>query len=398
MKITLATGIFPPAIGGPATYVESLAKEFIRREQEVTVITYANGVSGGISVSDEGGKTVVRVAKWGGPLLRWLRYKKALQRYAEATDVVLAFSSVSVGIPLRMAKLKKPHRFLRLGGDYFWERYTAIGGMRTLKEWYQLRSPRYKRTVVDDAAYMLTRRLNTWVLKPLLPAFHHVVFSTQFQEDIYRLYYARLPQHSVIENAFPDAAVITTSPHIEKMDELKTRHFRLLYFGRFVGFKNLTSLVKAVSLLPHAKLALVGDGPQGKNLRALVQKLGIIDRVSFTSPKNSSEKKALFADYDLMVLPSLTEISPNSALEARSAALPVLLTDETGLSEELTRGMVLRPLREAADIMRAVLDIEQHYGEVAADAVQPLFGRSWEQVAAEWIELFGKHMNTVAVS
>jgi glycosyltransferase involved in cell wall biosynthesis len=386
MKIVLATGIYPPTIGGPATYVEQLAKECIRREQDVVVITYEKGVKD-IEESDEGGRRVVRIAKWGGPYVRWRRYAKALKQYASDADAIIAFSSVSVGMPLRMAKLKKPHRFLRLGGDYFWERYTGLGGRRTLREWYKLSPPGFKHTVFDDAAYRLTQFLNRYMLHPLLRQFHHIVFTTGFQERMYKLHYSDLPHHSVIENSFPENVVIETSPHMIDAEELRARQFRLLYFGRLVGFKNLEVLLRAIALLPHARLTIVGEGPLAAKLRTLVQQLGVLERVSLLAPKQSSEKRALFADHDLMILPSLTDISPHSALEARAFAMPVLLTEETGLSEQLTKGMVLRKLREPEDIVRSVLEIEQNYEQITKDAMGPIPERSWEQVADEWMGL-----------
>ncbi len=390
MQLVLATGIFPPDVGGPATYVEHLAKEFIRRGADnITVITYAKEEKG-ISVSQEGGKTVVRVSKSGGPIVRWRRYAKALRDHAAQSDVVIAFSSISVGMPLKMAKLSKPVRILRLGGDYFWERYTAMGGLRTLREWYKLRPYRQRHVITDEAAYTLTRRLNTHFMKPILPTFHHIVFSTQFQEEIYRLYYPVLPDHSVIENAFPEKVTLSQSVHYMRSEELRGRRLRLLYFGRFVGFKNLKALLEAVAKLPHVTLTFVGEGPQTKMLKAIVQKLGIIERVNFSAPRSQSEKKAVFADHDLLILPSLTEISPNSALEGRANGMPVLLSEETGLSDALTQGMVVRPLRTSEEIAKAVLEVEQRYGEIATEAMQPIPERTWEHVAEEFVHLFEK--------
>jgi len=40
MKILIATGIFPPDIGGPALYSQKLAEEFSSRGLVVSVITY----------------------------------------------------------------------------------------------------------------------------------------------------------------------------------------------------------------------------------------------------------------------------------------------------------------------------------------------------------------------
>ena len=42
MKILLATPIYPPDIGGPAIYVQRLARELSQRNIEVTVITFSD--------------------------------------------------------------------------------------------------------------------------------------------------------------------------------------------------------------------------------------------------------------------------------------------------------------------------------------------------------------------
>ena len=42
MKIILATGIFPPDIGGPAIYTEGLALELKKLGLEVKVVTYSD--------------------------------------------------------------------------------------------------------------------------------------------------------------------------------------------------------------------------------------------------------------------------------------------------------------------------------------------------------------------
>ena len=39
MKILVVTGIFPPDIGGPATYIPEIAEALLKRGHEVTVLT-----------------------------------------------------------------------------------------------------------------------------------------------------------------------------------------------------------------------------------------------------------------------------------------------------------------------------------------------------------------------
>src|SRR5207237_426613 len=99
-------------------------------------------------------------------------------------------------------------------------------------------------------------------------------------------------------------------------------------------------------------------------------------------------KAALFSEHDLFVTPSLTDISPNSALEARSAGLPVLLTNQTGLSKRFTDGMLLRDLTTPEHIINGLKEARANYPLLALQASTPVLPRSWSQVARELLELF----------
>lgn len=308
------------------------------------------------------GWMVVRVSKSGGALLRWNRYAKALKLHAQAADVVECFSSVSAGIPLRMARLKLPKKILRLGGDFTWERYTDLGRRRTLRQF--------------TASYPKLRA----PMNRLLGTFDHVIFSTRFQEQLCKAGYSRLPRHSVIENALPKRELVHHQPH----DPL-----RLLFFGRFVHFKNLDRLLRAVAGIPHVTLTLVGDGPVKQKLLAESRQLQLQGRVSVVPPVHGADADAVFAEHDLLVIPSITEISPNAALEARASGLPVLLSEENGLSDELRDGMIIRPTISSTDITRAILEIGQNYAEFAASAAAPFpRQRGWDAIADEQETLF----------
>jgi glycosyltransferase involved in cell wall biosynthesis len=316
------------------------------------------------SVVSDGDWKVVTVSKLGGPLLRWWRYAKALRAHAADADIVCAFSSVSCGVPLWMARLKRPKKILRLGGDFFWERYTDAGGMLGLRDWYQ--------------SFHYSLLATHWFMQWLLRTFDHIVFSTIFQKELYEKHYKYLPPHSVVENSLSE---ITPSFH-EKNDP-----FRLLYMGRFVGFKNLKALIKAISYLKGVSLDLFGEGPLQIELERLVETLGLYGVVKFHPSLGGIEKREVMNSHDLLVIPSITEISPNVALEARSVGLPVLLTKETGLSGVLATGMMLRSLRDPGEIARAIQEaMSSRYEDLAEDAVM----RPWQRVAEEFLALFVK--------
>ena len=355
MKVILATGIYPPAIGGPATYVAELGKRLVENGCEVTVITYGDDVPAHDSLQ------VIRVSKKGGPTARWSRYAATLRKHGAQADIIYAFSSVSVGVPLILSRLRGPRKILRLGGDFLWERFTDRGGMLGLKEWYAR---------------------GFWfhsVMNGILKTFDHIVFSTDFEEELYDRFYRQLPLHSVIENALPAGEPILHQRH---------QPLKLLFLGRFVAFKNIAALLTALCDLPDMTLTIVGSGPLESALRAQIEESGLQTRVMFQPPVAGRKKQMLFLEHDLLVLPSLTEISPNAALEARASGLPVLLTEETGLSRSLVDGAALRVLRTPAEITVALHEVQDGYDQLAERASAKLPDRGWDQVCDEHLKLF----------
>ena len=357
MHIVLATGIYPPDIGGPATYSAHLAEELAKRGNKVTVITY--GKERGVEKL-AGDAQVVRVGLDGGTFLRWKRFSSALKKYATDADIVYAFSSVSCGMPLSLTRLSHPRKILRLGGDFLWERYTDRGGELGLKEWYE-QGPWFQ-----------------GAMNGLLRIFDHIVFSTQFQEQLYEKFY-RLPIHSVVENALPSGTPVVHQVHTP---------FRLLFLGRLVAFKNLQSLIAAVHVLPDVTLTIVGSGPCEAALRAQVSDLHLGDRVMFKDPVKGEEKELVYREHDLLVLPSKTEISPNAALEARSVGLPVLLTEQTGLSRSFVDGALLRVLRTPQEIVAGIEEAMELYPQLSGRAANAAPERGWAEVCEDHLLLF----------
>lgn len=80
----------------------------------------------------------------------------------------------------------------------------------------------------------------------------------------------------------------------------------LLFVGRLVEVKNLSSLLKACSLLSFDyKLIIVGDGVLKESLEKEARELGI--NVEFVGRKNDSALTAWYCCADVFVLPSVLE-------------------------------------------------------------------------------------------
>ena len=89
--------------------------------------------------------------------------------------------------------------------------------------------------------------------------------------------------------------------------------------------KNIARLLRAVALLPQARLLVVGDGPERAALQALAASLGLAGRVAFTG--HLADPAEAYRHMDVFALSSDTEQMPLSVLEAMAAGLPVAATD-----------------------------------------------------------------------
>ena len=109
----------------------------------------------------------------------------------------------------------------------------------------------------------------------------------------------------------------------------------------FTPKKNISLAIKAmvdiVSKLPSAVLVLVGKGEQERELRELVNKNALSDKVHFLGLVK--EVNDVLNIFDLFLFPSFTgEGMPNAVMEAMAARIPVVASDIPGNIEILENG------------------------------------------------------------
>lgn len=112
-------------------------------------------------------------------------------------------------------------------------------------------------------------------------------------------------------------------------EELGAGAERLVGFvGRLVPGKGgalLLSAAQAVlAVFPNAKFVFAGEGPARAEWEALALKLGIASKVIFAGARD--DMPAVYASFDIVVLPSFQEAMPMCLLEALAAARPVVAT------------------------------------------------------------------------
>jgi glycosyltransferase involved in cell wall biosynthesis len=109
----------------------------------------------------------------------------------------------------------------------------------------------------------------------------------------------------------------------------------LLFVGRLSPEKDIESLKPILQAIPHARLALVGDGPHRKALTHHFAGLP----VAMPGFLLGEELAAAYASSDIFVMPSRTETLGLVVLEAMSSGLPVVAARAGGIPELIDHGV-----------------------------------------------------------
>ena len=105
MKILITTGIYPPDIGGPATYSKILIDELPKHNINALVLGFGE---------------VRRLPK----IIRHFLYFLKILKKGWKADIIFAQDPVSVGLPAALAAKILGKKFvLKIVGDYAWEQF-----------------------------------------------------------------------------------------------------------------------------------------------------------------------------------------------------------------------------------------------------------------------------------
>jgi glycosyltransferase involved in cell wall biosynthesis len=112
----------------------------------------------------------------------------------------------------------------------------------------------------------------------------------------------------------------------------------LCVLRRQKGVANFLRAAGAIlTVIPDARLAVVGDGPERHALETRARGLGLDGRVRFFAYRGPAARQ--LASLDVFVLPSLWEAFPLSLLEALACGVPQVATDVGGTSEAVVDGV-----------------------------------------------------------
>jgi len=135
----------------------------------------------------------------------------------------------------------------------------------------------------------------------------------------------------------------------------------VLYVGRLRRVKGVEFGLRAFALAkdkrPNLYMALAGEGEQLYNLQNLVDALGINNHVKFLGVRN--DLPDLLAAADSILMPSLNEGFPRTAIEAMAAGKPIVATRVGGTPEAIIDGKtgILVPAKDIRAMAKALISL-----------------------------------------
>lgn len=336
MKIVLATPLYPPEIGGPATYIKELAYK-LKDDHEITIVAYAS------TSEDIPGTTLLTISKRRPLPVRLIKFTWVLFKAARSADVIYVQNAVAAGLPAAIVGLllRKPV-VLKFVGDEAWERATQL--RQTTKQLEDfLAAPE------GGMRIRLVMFLQGWVLRHV----HTVTTPSAYLCDaIIRTY--RVPQNSAVVNY--NAAEKTEALPFSAQP---VRH-QIVATARLVEWKGIDGIIRAVALLkkefPDVRLVVAGDGPEEESLKKLARDMHVEDCVTFLGRVSRAETWHIRKSSEVYVLNSTYEGLPHTALTSFAAEIPMVATNIPGTNEAVYDGVsgLLVPKGDDAALAKAI--------------------------------------------
>lgn len=163
--------------------------------------------------------------------------------------------------------------------------------------------------------------------------------------------------------------------------------------GALIERKGQRLAIETLALLPEARLALAGSGPDEVELRHQAVRLGVAERVQFLGQVSHELLPQLLSAADALVLPSVSEGIANAWIEALACGTPVVIPDIGGACEvvsDSSAGIVAERTPAAiASAVRAILANQPSQQTVAANAARFSWDRNAEELVGYWRRITG---------
>ena len=370
MKVLIATGLYPPEIGGPATYALLLEDELPKKGVAVVIIPFG---------------WVRHYPK----IIRHIVYAYKLWQESKDADIIYALDPISVGIPaLLISRLRRKKFIIRLGGDYAWEQGRGRFGLTETLDEYLTGSTKRPLMVKVFAA------LQSYVTKRATK----IVAPSEYLKSVIIQWGVKPENIVVIYSALYPLSVEGTKEELH--EQLSFTSPTIVSAGRLVPWKGFAVLIEVVAKLkekyPEITLVITGDGEEQDTLMAKAEAEDVTPQVRFVGRLSKDALGASIKGADVFVLNTAYEGLSHQLLEVMDLGTPIVTTTAGGNPELITNDVsgILVPFNDAQALQAAIVRILEH-PETSSRMVQSARARSRDFSQVTMLETLVSFLNTI---
>ncbi|MDC2977430.1 glycosyltransferase family 4 protein [Acidimicrobiaceae bacterium] len=298
----MTVGIFPPDIGGPATFVPKIAKYFQDElNYEIEILTLSDNKNS--NINDD--FSVKRIDRNLPIIYRWLKTIFTIYKLGKNKDLIFVNG---LGTEATIANIFLNKKIIRkIVGDPVWERAYSKAKISESFDEFQLKSYGFSISFQKKVRSFSIKKSDIVVT----PSQHlkNFILNLGFKNKI-----------EIINNG---VFIPEENTNIFTNDEIN-----ITIVSRLVSHKNIEKIIKAISDLnsPLINLNIIGDGPELNQLQKISLESNNKDNIIFHGKLNRDEIDHIFLNSDIYIQASNYEGLPHSLLEAMSYGIPVLCT------------------------------------------------------------------------
>lgn len=324
-RILIATGLYPPDLGGPAIMIKGLARALIEKGFEVRILTYS-----GQNVDQPDPYPVYRVSQQS--VCRYLKFFYLMLKLAVWADLIYVTETYSVGrFACLTQKLLGKKYILRFAGDSAWETAFAKGWARDY--------------IVDFQKGKYSRRIEALKKrqKKIMRGAVKVITVSRFLASIAEQIGVSRDKIRVIYNSvdFPEESV--SEDGVRKIKSQYGNGAKIILTScRLNPWKGVDDIIKIIPALQTkvgpVNLLVVGEGPELGNWENLAKDLNIVSLVHFLGRMSHQEVMNYFTAANLFILNTHYEGFSHALLDAMKAGVPIVTTEAGGNPELIENG------------------------------------------------------------
>ena len=313
MNILITVGIFPPDIGGPASFVPKISNFLVENGHNVKIICLSEVGNNHI----EDNLDVIRIRRSNSLPIRWLKTIYQIVKNGRNSDLIFVNG---LGVESAIAALMLKKKLIRkIVGDPVWER--AYNQKKTSESFDEFQNNKHSFLIE------VQKLLRNWSVNSaevvITPSDHLKNFVSElgFNNEILK-----------INNGVDITDIKRTNVH--KAD------INLLIISRLVIQKNINIVIEAMELLDNknVKLSIIGEGGEFNKLEGVIHELNLQNRVQLLGKIDNNKISQFLLTADIFIQASDYEGLPHSVLEAINYEIPILSTEVGGCKDLLNDG------------------------------------------------------------